>query len=236
MKNQSSVVDIRSLIRAQDVKPTIILIVSALLLTVDRYFGSIEFARRMFTSVSGFDAALFMFGSAFVLMILIPLGVVVFGFREPLKSYGFTLGDWKTGLFLILVVFPIVALALLYPASHTGEMRAFYPFDKGAGDSLVAFLRLQLTRTALFYTAWEFFFRWFMLFGLRKYVGDWLAICIQTIPSCLWHIGMPTGEIFSSIAAGILFGVLAIRTRSIFWPFLLHCLIGIGLDFFIVMS
>jgi membrane protease YdiL (CAAX protease family) len=236
MKNQSSVVDIRSLIRAQDVKPTIILIVSALLLTVDRYFGSIEFARRTFASVSSFDAALFMFASAFVLMILVPLAVVVFGFREPLKSYGFTLGDWKGGLFLVLVVFPIVALALLYPASHTGEMRAFYPFDKGAGDSLVSFLRLQLTRTALFYTAWEFFFRGFMLFGLRKYVGDWLAICIQTIPSCLWHIGMPTGEIFSSIAGGILFGVLAIRTNSIFWPFLLHCLIGIGLDFFIVMS
>src|SRR3989304_3105187 len=170
MKNSSRVLDIRSLIRPQDVKPTIILIVSALLLTVDRYFGSIEFAQRTFASASGLDAALFMFMSTFILLILVPLAVIVFGFREPLRGYGFTFGDWRAGLSLNLVLFPVIALSLLYPASHTVEMRAFYPFDKGAGDSLAAFLRLQIPRSALFYTAWEFFFRGFMLFGDRKSV------------------------------------------------------------------
>jgi membrane protease YdiL (CAAX protease family) len=94
---------------------------------------------------------------------------------------------------------------------------------------------LEAPRGALFYTAWEFFYRGFMLFGLRRYVGDWLAICIQTIPQCLWHIGMPTGEILSSIAGGILFGIMALRTRSILWPMLLHFSIGVFLDLFIVL-
>lgn len=65
-------------------------------------------------------------------------------------------------------------------------------------------------------------------------MGPWLAILVQTIPSCLWHIGVPTGELLSAIAGGILFGVMAIRTNSIVWPFIMHCLIGIVLDLFIV--
>lgn len=97
-------------------------------------------------------------------------------------------------------------------------------------------LLVELLRGLLFYTAWEFFFRGFLLFGLQKDFGIWAAICIQTIPSCLWHIGLPTGEIFASIAAGILFGILAVRTRSILWAFLLHLLIGVGTDLFIVMT
>jgi membrane protease YdiL (CAAX protease family) len=42
--------------------------------------------------------------------------------------------------------------------------------------------------------------------------------------------------LFAAIAGGILFGVMALRTRSIVWPIVLHALIGIGLDFMIVIS
>jgi membrane protease YdiL (CAAX protease family) len=235
MKNPADLLYVEALFRAEERKPTLILLMSATLLTLHRYFGSIEFAKRIFPATSDLAAALFMFASAFVLMGLIPLAMV-FSFRESPKSYGLALGDWKMGLAATVVLFILIAGFLLYPSSQTEEMRAFYPFDKAAGSSTLAFLKLEIPRGLLFYTAWEFFFRGFMLFGLRSYVGDWLAICIQTVPSCLWHIGMPTGEIFSSIAGGILFGILAIRTNSILWPLLLHYLIGAGLDFFIVTT
>jgi membrane protease YdiL (CAAX protease family) len=169
-----------------------------------------------------------MFLTAFLLLGALP-ALVVSGFGERLRDYGVQLGDWKTGVKTILILFPVIAAALLYPASQTAEMRAFYPSDPRLAP-------LEMARGALFYTAWEFFFRGFMLFGLRKYVGDWLAICIQTIPSCLWHIGCPTGEIVASIAGGFLFGLMAIRTKSIVWPFLLHFLIGVGLDVLIVVT
>ena len=228
--------DIRGMVRSDEMKPTVILILSALLLTAHRYFGSMEFASRLFVSASEFERAAFMFVTAFILLGVIPAIVSKKIFKDSLNNYGIGFGDWKTGLRLTAILFPIIAITLLYPASQTSEMRLFYPFDKHAGDSYLTFLRFEVIRGVFFYTAWEFFFRGFMLFGLRKYVGDWLAICIQTIPSCLWHIGMPTGEIFSSIAGGILFGVLALRTNSILWPLLLHYLIGVGLDFFIVIT
>lgn len=235
MRAIAKIFSVPSLIDRREVKPTIILLLSALLLTIHRYFGSIEFFESNFALGSSFPPVFFMFFSAFILLGCLPLVIIYNIFRESLNSYGVQLGDWKFGLRMIAILFPVIALGMLLPAAFTEEMRNFYPFDSEAKDSMFSFIRLEVARGVLFYTAWEFFFRGFMLFGLKNYVGQWLAICIQTIPSCLWHIGMPTGEIFSSIAGGILFGVIAIRTQSLLWPLLLHYLIGVGLDFFIII-
>jgi membrane protease YdiL (CAAX protease family) len=226
---------LENLFLRSDLKPVVILLLPAFLLTIHRYYGSIEFAEAYFPSFSRLHATYFMFSTAFFLLGFIPLTIVLFLFRESPKEYGIQFGDWKFGITAVLVLFPLIAGLLLFPSSFTPEMKEFYPFDKGAGNSVFAFLRLEIPRGLLYYSAWEFFFRGFMLFGLRKRMGDWLAICIQTLPSVLWHIGMPSGEIFASIFGGILFGILALRTRSILWPLLLHFLIGVGLDFFIVI-
>jgi len=236
MKEYMKTLGLQSLLKEIELEPTIILIMSALLLSVHRLFGSIEFSRGVFDTWSGLESSLFMFGAAFVLLGLIPLATIVCVFRKHPAEYGLQVGNWRLGLQTNFILIPVIALALLYPASQTPEMRSFYPFAKEAIDSPLAFMMLEIPRGLFFYTAWEFFFRGFMLFGLRRYVGDWLAICIQVIPQCLWHIGMPTGEILSSIAGGILFGIIALRTNSIFWPLLLHYVIGLGLDVLIVVT
>lgn len=236
MKKLLDTLDPRNHWTSEQIKPSTILILSALIPFIHRYFGSMEFARRIFSSVSDFEASLYMFTAAFLVMGILPIVVVRVIFRESLKEYGLCLGDWKRGLPVVLILFVLIAGALIYPASQTEEMRDVFPFDRSTHDSVLAFLRLQFFRGLFFYSAWEFFFRGFMLFGLRSYLGDGVAICVQTIPSCLWHIGMPTQEIFSSLLAGLLFGILALRTRSILWVFLLHYGIGITLDVFIVMT
>jgi membrane protease YdiL (CAAX protease family) len=230
-----NILDLRSVIHSNEMKPSAILILSVVLLSIHRNFGSMQFAHSTFAPGTGLMAPLFMFATAFILLGLLPLTLIVSVFREDPRKYGLCIGDWRAGMQTTGLLFPLIAIGLLYPASHTAEMRDFYPFARGAGDSVLNFLLLEVPRGILFYTAWEFFFRGFMLFGLRPYVGDWLAICIQTIPSCLWHIGMPTGELLSSIAGGVLFGIMALRTGSILWPLSLHYLIGIGLDIFIVV-
>ena len=236
LKHLIIILNPKTLYTSDQIKPTLILILSALLPAVHRYFGSMEFALQKFQPISEFAASVYMFGAAFVLMGVLPLVVIYFIFREPLKSYGLNLGDWRIGLPAVAILFVLIAGIMIYPASQTEEIRAFFPFDKNAGDSVFSFLRLEVLRGLFFYSAWEFFFRGFMLFGLRKYFGDWMAICIQIIPSCLWHIGMTSGEIFGSLVAGFLFGILAIRTRSILWVFLLHYLIGVVLDLFILIT
>jgi len=234
LKKIIGIVNPSSLYTSDQLKPTIILLLAAILPTVHIYFGSIQFVQKMNPGVSSFGAAIFMFATMFILMGLIPLAIIIFIFKEPLKDYGFTIGDWRNGLPLTIILIALITL-LLYPSSKMPDFQRVYPFDKEAANSVFAFLRFEGLRGLLFYTVWEFFFRGFMLFGLRKHVGDWLAICIQTIPSCLWHIGLPAGEIFASIAAGFLFGIIALRTKSILWVFILHYLIGVILDLLVVL-
>lgn len=217
-------------------KPTIILLSSAVLVTIHCYFGSIGFAQSS-PAISGFiNPVTYMFLSAFILFGLIPVLTVKLVFRETLESYGVRIGDWKFGLKSTMILFPPILFLLLLPSSQMAEMRSFYPFDRNITSFSPQFFHMEISRGILYYAAWEFFFRGFMLFGLRNYVGDWMAICIQVIPQCLWHIGMPSGEIFSSILGGILFGYLALKTGSIIWPFLLHYLISLGMDFLIILT
>ncbi len=73
-----------------------------------------------------------------------------------------------------------------------------------------------------------------MQFGLRRRLGDWNAILIQTLASCLLHIGKPDKEIFSSILGGIVWGMVVFRTRSLLPALLLHWLLSTSLDAFII--
>jgi len=234
VKNLINTLGLRSLPDSLEMKPTVILLGSAILVAVHRYFGKVEFAKRVDSSISNVAAADYEIASAFVLLGLIPLLLVMLLFRESWKDYGLRLGDWKFGLIAIAILFPIIA-GSLYIDSKTPAMQAFYPIDKGATQSVQAFLRLEVP-CLLFLMAWEFIFRGFMLFGLRPRVGDWLAICIQVIPSSLWHIGLPAKVTLAAIPGGILFGILAVRTNSIVWPILLHYLIWVGLDLFVALN
>ncbi|MDI6780373.1 MAG: CPBP family glutamic-type intramembrane protease [Bacteroidota bacterium] len=231
-----------SIFKQDDLKPAVILLLAALIPTLHRYFGSAEFYINI-TDVAtvthhtkSLPANIYFFLSALLLMGVIPLLIIKYFLKERIGDYGLRIGNWKTGLVSIAILFPVIAIAILLPAVYQQELKDFYPFYKGAGESVGSFLEFELWRGLLFYTAWEFFFRGFLLFGLRKFVGDGIAIMVQIIPSCLWHIGYPTGEILMSIPAGMMFGIIALRTNSIIWVWLLHWLIGMGLDVFIILS
>ena len=178
----------------------------------------------------------FYYASTLALFGLVPWMVIRYAWKERLSDFGVCLGDWRFGSAAVALLLPVIAFAFLLPAAGMADMREFYPVDKGAMESLRSFLPHASGRVFLFYVGWEFIFRGFLLFGLRDSVGDCTAICVQTLPSALWHIGYPTGELYASIAAGLLFGWLALRTRSILWPFILHAAIGVITDLSITLS
>ncbi len=217
-------------------KPTVILIGATILLATHRHFGAPIFWGPHAPFDGGLAGPLIMFLSAFVLLGLIPLAIVLWGFHENLQDYGLRLGDWKLGLQLTAILFPLICVLMLLPAVRNPEIRLCYPMAPDIAGSLSGFALLEIPRLLLFYTAWEFLFRGFLLFGLRPLLGDWMAICVQVVPSSLWHVGLPSGELFASIAGGVLFGIMAIRTRSIVWPFVLHSMIGVGLDLMIILD
>ncbi len=157
-----------------------------------------------------------MFGVAlerFVLFGVIPLAVVLFGFRDRPSRYGLTLGDWRWGAGLAaigsLVMTPIVLLFATQP-----DVRAVY------GPSAAPLGQLLLTN-GLDLVAAEFLFRGFLTLTLVRLIGPF-GVLVATMPFVFAHLGKPEMELFSTLGGGLIYGWLAWRTRSIVWGALGH--------------
>ena len=220
-------------------KPGVILLSASLLLVVFRYFGYPQSFVSIFHTACGTDfknclpAHIYFFLCSVLLLMLLPFVLIKYFLKEKISDYGLKKGDFKFGMTSFLILAPLIALVLLLPSSRMPEFRAEYPLFALAGKAFSLVLLYELLY-GLYYISWEFFFRGYLLFGLKDIFGEWNAIMIQTLPSVLMHIGKPVGETLASVAAGILFGKLALRGKSIYYVFLLHWFIGMALDLFIL--
>ncbi len=147
-----------------------------------------------------------------VLYLFIPLGIILFAFRKPLKEYGFQLGDWRAGLVITGTAIALIAPVLWFLGRGSESMQAYY------GWQLTPMLPVN---TFLDLFGWEFFFRGWILFGYEREFGDH-ALWLQSVPFALAHVGKPEVETLSTIFGGFAFGWVAWRTRSFLYPFLIH--------------
>jgi membrane protease YdiL (CAAX protease family) len=220
-------------------KPAVALATSTLCLLTWWYFGSPAFFERRLAAAAAswpvpVTSAQYCFLSAVLWLAVIPAAIVKLGFRESLASYGVQMGDrrWSSGAMIVLVpVFVLVG----YLSSRDPAIRAAYPLDDQAGSSMAAFLT-HAAAYLLFYVAWEFHFRGFLQFGLRESCGDSNAILIQCLASCLTHLGKPAAESYAALLGGLLWGFLALRSRSLLSGIAQHWALGISLDAFLIRA
>jgi len=123
------------------------------------------------------------------------------------------------------VLVPVFLLAA-YLASTDPQILSKFPINPQAGSSPAMFAGHAATYF-LFYVGWEFYFRGFLLFGLRDSLGATNAVLIQTAASALLHIGGPASETFGAILGGLLWGG---QTKSLLSGLVQHFLLGIALD------
>jgi membrane protease YdiL (CAAX protease family) len=151
----------------------------------------------------------------FVLCLVVPLAIIVLAWREDPRRFGLRLGDWRLGLTITVAGMIVMAPIIWY----TGQMADFREYYTQVGDQRMT-LRLVVD-LAIDLIAWEFFFRGWLLWGLaRKYGSD--AVWLQIVPFALMHVWKPELEQISTIIGGAFFGILAWRTRSILYCWLLH--------------
>lgn len=183
-----------------------------------------------FTGDAVVDAELYR-GLGNLLLIALVIVVIKLLFRQSLREYGLGIGQWRNAPILIAVT-PLMVL-LGYLAATMPEYQAVYPTTPGlAGRSMTVFL-LHAGVLVTYYIAWELLFRGFLQGALVPRLGTSNAIAVQTLASTLSHLDRPTGELFGSILVGILWGLLAHRTKSI-WPVVVHhLLLGLALDYWI---
>lgn len=225
--------------RADQLRPTVILIASPLLMLTWKYFGSPEYYSHLqklwpWLAPCGdpaAGAAAYHFTLCFLLLGLVPALIVKLLFRQRLADYGVQLGDRARTARSFLLLAPLFVL-VAYLSSGNPAIRGEYPINNSAGLSAGRF-GFHACTYILFYLGWEFHFRGFLQFGLRDKLGDANALLIQVMASGLLHIGKPGIETFAAIPAGVLWGILAFRTRSLLSGLLQHFLLGITLDWFI---
>ena len=238
MRRFETSISLKGLLSGENLKPTLVLLWAPLVLTTWRYYA----ARGFFTGEAGSGALaspgqateLYAFLSSFVLLGLVSLAIVRLVFREPLAAFGLAVGDWRFGLKVLAVMAPVmVVLGAL--AARAPEFVAQYPLYRGACASAPAFLAHAAAYLA-YYVGFEVFFRGFVQFGLRESLGDWYAILVQTALSCLVHIGKPSGEIYGAVVGGLVFGIVAFRSRSLLYVIVTHWVLGVALDLFVCLG
>jgi len=227
------------MIRKSDWKTSLILLSTPLILAVYLYHGMHPAFEKYFPLLKSnvfFEiySYTYEYFAALILLFILPVFITRFILRENLRDYGLGLGDWKYGLrFVILsiiIVFPILLLG-----SHASDIRATYPHVRNVTNKPDLFMLVEFCYM-FYYIGWEFFFRGYILFGLREKFGDFYAILIQTVPSSIMHIGKPEGEFIGAIIVGIIFGYLVLRTKSIWYAFFIHLFIGIAIDILVVIQ
>ena len=225
--------------KKEDINIYILLLSAPLLMSIYRYHGYADFFADYFPGLRAHPllelySHYWQFGLFFLLSYVFPVLFIKLKIKKPLRDFGFGFGDWPFGLRLVLFSVPLLVAPLIYIASLMPDVRAEYPLVKLLHTRHDLILQYELAYIFFYYIAWEFFFRGFLLFGLKERFGNMNAILIQTISSSLIHIGKPEGEIIGAIFLGFIFGALALRTRSIWYVFILHAFIGVLTDLFIL--
>jgi membrane protease YdiL (CAAX protease family) len=222
------------------------LVAAPLLLTVWWYRGR----PANFTGTAGADAGgalhdliahLYPFASFFVLACLLPVvflrgGGVLGGGRaappRPLAAFGVRRPTDARAVWATLAAIPLLVLPVAWLGSRMPEVRAEYPMLRSLAEHPDWVLPYEAGYVLLYYVAWEFFFRGWLLFTVEAAYGGVLAVVVQTLASCLLHLGKPEGETFGAIPFGLVTGYVALRTRSIWPTFLVHASLGVATDLF----
>jgi uncharacterized protein len=167
-------------------------------------------------------------------LLLVPMLFIFLVARDEPARFGFCLGDsWKAWWPTILLYAGV--LVLLLPASRMSDYQARYPLEGiGVAGTLPSFVFYE-ARWALYFFCWEFFFRGFLLSGLQRFMG-WWAVPVQALAFGIMHLGKAPTEFIAAFPAGIILGMLAVRSKSFLPGFLLHLAAALTFDVLIIWA
>lgn len=216
-------------IKTLSFKESFIFISVAIITFVSMYYASPNFFRRVFdTSDDKFYSTLYWFSADGILMLIIPLLLIPIVLKGKLSDYGFRVGDYRFGLKSTLL-FVAVMLPFLWIASGSESFAKTYPQGGPFVRENISVLLYYELFVGFYMLAWEFFWRGYMMFGLKQKFG-YYAIFIQMVPFFILHRGKPEIETFASIFAGLILGIQAWRSNSFIYCFLVHWSVMIFVD------
>ncbi len=239
-------------LRAEDVRPLVILLVVALCLVFIHYFSDVMWLawfldslgltgpaadfRASFSGTGPRDLPplLWWAGTSVAGYVIVPVVLITLVWRQRLADYGVCWNaDWRT--LRPYLAFVVLMIPVVWIASSTDQFQARYPFlNMMPGESIQS--RWMIWESAYFaqFFALEFFFRGFMVLGLKSRFG-WLSIAVMIVPYCMIHFAKPMPEAVAAIVAGIALGHLSMKSGTVFWGALLHCAVAVSFDLTVLL-
>jgi membrane protease YdiL (CAAX protease family) len=162
----------------------------------------------------------------FLVYLVIPSLITIFVLKKTPQSMGLTIKGYRDHFWIYALMFLPVGLCVV-AVSYTETFQNTYPFYKNP-TSMGALLTWELAY-ALQFISLEFFFRGFMLHGLKHRYGT-AAIWIMVIPYCMIHFPKPAAETVGAIIAGTVLGVLSLRTKSVLGGATIHIAVAWLMD------
>jgi membrane protease YdiL (CAAX protease family) len=209
----------------------IVLITVAVALTLQEYLGGHDTYERLFprdgTRYWELRGYAWWSGWRLIGYVIIPMIVLACLPGQRIRDHHLSPRGFFKHLWVYAALFAAVLPAVLL-ASTTTAFRHTYPFYRLANRSLID-LVLWEALYALQFLSLEFFFRGFILHGLRRALGA-NAIFVMLVPYCMIHYGKPLPETIGAIGAGLILGTLAMRTRSIWGGVLIHVGVATTMD------
>jgi membrane protease YdiL (CAAX protease family) len=200
-------------------------------LTLQEYLGGHDTYERLFPHDGSryWDLRSYAWWSGWRVLgyVIVPMLVLACLPGQRIRDYHISLRGFGKHLWIYAVMFCLVLPAVLI-ASTTSSFRQTYPFYRIANRSHADLVMWEVLYGVQFLSL-EFFFRGFILQGLRRALGA-NAIFVMLVPYCMIHYGKPLPETLGAIGAGLILGTLAMRTRSIWGGVLIHVGVATTMD------
>ena len=159
----------------------------------------------------------------------VPMLLIKLVFKEQLREYGLKrkniFESFSVYALLFACVFPVVVAVSFSP-----QFQSTYPFYTlmNARDIFPYLLIWEFFYVLQFFSL-EFFFRGFLVHGLKKQLGIY-TVAAMVIPYCMIHFTKPLPECLGSIFAGFILGLLSYRTGSVWLGALIHIAVALSMD------
>ncbi len=171
------------------------------------------------------------FGINFLILFVVPVVIITAIWKEDLGTYGLRWG--RSGTWArYLILYGLIMLPMVIIASRLSAFQQYYPRYPWARTESLSLL-LSIVGWGVYFFAWEFFFRGFLLNLLSLRYGAF-AIVIQTVPFVMMHFPKPELECFAAVIAGVALGVMAYHSKSFLGTWLLHWGVATALDLLII--
>ncbi len=133
----------------------------------------------------------------------------------------------------------LIALAIAVAIGINGNsnpcLNSTYPIPDGSPWSLFRYLAF-MPSYLIYYMAFEFHFRGFLLPALGDRFGSMPALLMHAITPTILHVGLCPTELIGSFPGQVAIGWIALRGGSIWPALILHAVVGLTLDITILLT